>query len=124
MPVSYVTPRLISQLELLEPCGKGNERPLFAQKHVLFEHPRLFGARRNLLRAQVSSMTAPGDAAPDKIGFHPATEGPALDAICFRNVEELYSRIRENPDIAIAYEPEINEYMGLKSVQIVINHFQ
>ncbi len=124
MPVSYVTPRLISQLELLEPCGKGNERPLFAQKHVLFEHPRLFGARRNLLRAQVLSMTAPGDAAPDKIGFHPATEGPALDAICFRNVEELYSRIRDNPDIAIAYEPEINEYMGLKSVQIVINHFQ
>ena len=32
MPISYVTLPLIRQLSLLEPFGKGNNKPVFAEK--------------------------------------------------------------------------------------------
>ncbi len=124
MPISYVTEDLIHQLNLLEPYGKANEKPVFAQKHVYFEHPRLFGAKHNLLKCRIRSMTMAGDAEPDRLGFQAAVEGPAFDAVCFRNAEALYQRILENPDVSIVYEPQINDYMGRRRVQIVITHFQ
>ncbi len=125
MPISYVTEELIEQIGLLEPFGKGNEKPLFAQKHVYCDHPRLFGAKHNLLKTRVRSMVS-GKSESDSsgIGFRPVVEGPELDAICFHNVDELYKRIEENPDVAICYEPEINDYLGQRRIQIVISHFQ
>ncbi len=124
MPISYVTEDLIHQLSLLEPYGKANEKPVFAQRHVYFEHPRLFGAKHNLLKCRIRSMTQPGDSEPDRLGFQAAVEGPAYDAVCFRNAEALYRRILKNPDVSIVYEPQINDYMGRRRVQIVITHFQ
>lgn len=43
MPVSYITKRLISQMELLEPFGKGNTKPLFAQKDLKVLSCRILG---------------------------------------------------------------------------------
>ncbi len=123
MPISYVDEDLIHQLELLEPYGKANTKPVFAQKHVYFEHPRLFGAKHNLLKCRIRSMTIPGDADPDRLGFQASVEGPAYDAVCFRNAKELYDRIQKSPDVSIVYEPQINDYMGRRRVQIVITHF-
>lgn len=124
MPISYVSEKLIEQLKLLEPYGKGNEKPLFAEKNVYCEHPRLFGARHNLLKMRVRSMVVPGDAEPDRPGFQARTAGQAQDAVCFRNVDELYERICFSPDVALAYEVEFNDYMGQRRIQIVITHFQ
>lgn len=124
MPVCYVTENLVEQLDMLEPFGKANEKPVFAQKHVFFEHPRLFGAKHNMLRCRVRSMTAAGDADPDRLGFQAAVEGPAIDAVCFRNAEKLYERIQESPDVSIVYEPQIDEYMGRRRVEIIVTHFQ
>lgn len=124
MPISYVTEELVEELEELEPYGKGNEQPVFAQKHVYFEHPRLFGARHNLLRCRVRSMARPGDSDPDRLGFQAAVEGPAFDAVCFHHAEELYARIQQSPEVSITYKPQINEYMGRRRVQIVITHFR
>lgn len=124
MPVSYVTEDLVEQLNQLEPFGKGNEKPVFAQKHVFFEHPRLFGAKHNMLRCRVRSMTYPGDADPNRIGFQAAVEGASIDAICFRNAEQLYERILQSPDVSIVYQPQIDEYMGRRTVEIVVTNFQ
>ena len=124
MPIGYITEELIGQLQLLEPFGKGNEKPLFAQKHVYCDHPRVFGARHTLLKTRVRSLKDGADADPARIGYQAQTEGPEIDAICFRNVDELMKRIEENPDVALVYEPEINDYMGQRRIQIVISHFQ
>ena len=123
MPIQYVTEELIGQLEELAPFGKGNERPVFAQKHVYCEHPRLFGAKRNVLKMRIRSMRVPGDADPERPGFQARVEGPSFDAVCFRNAQDLYDRIMKNPDIAITYTPKIDEYMGRRRIQIVITHF-
>lgn len=124
MPISYVTENLVEELKMLEPFGKANEKPVFAQKHVYFEHPRLFGPKHNLLRCRVRSMSIPGDADPERLGFQAAVEGPAIDAVCFRNAEQLYERILRSPDVSIVYEPQIDEYMGRRRLEIVVTHFQ
>lgn len=124
MPISYVNEELIQEIAMLEPFGKGNERPVFAQKHVYFEHPRLFGAEHNLLKCRVRSMILGGDAEPNRPGFQAMVEGPSFDAVCFKDAEKLYHRILKKPDLSIIYEPQINEYMGRRRVQIVIRRFQ
>lgn len=124
MPVSYVTEALVEQLSLLEPFGKGNEKPVFAEKHAYLEHPRIFGAAHRVLKARVRSMRRGGDADPERMGFQADLVGPQYDAVYFRDVDALGRRIEENPDISIVYDPEINNYMGQRRVQIVISHFQ
>ena len=43
MPMSYVTIPLIRQLSLLEPFGKGNTKPVFAQKDMKVLNFRILG---------------------------------------------------------------------------------
>lgn len=34
MPIDYITEELIMQLSVIEPLGKGNEKPVFAEQHL------------------------------------------------------------------------------------------
>lgn len=124
MPVSYVTEELVKQLELLEPFGKGNEKPLFAQKHVYVDHPRVFGANHTLLRARVRSMRQGGSMDPDRPGFHADLEGPEIDAVCFKDVDALMERVRRCPELSIVYEAGINNYMNQNRLQLVIRYYR
>ena len=124
MPISYVTHELIRQISLLEPFGKGNEKPLFAQKHVFFDHPRIFGAKHTLLKARVRSMNTGDNISPGIREMHSFVEGPEIDAVCFKDVDLLQRRIEFSPDLSIVYEPEINDYLGQSRLQIVIRYFQ
>lgn len=60
MPVSYITKRLISQMELLEPFGKGNTKPLFAQKDLKVLSCRIFGKNRNVAKLQIQEAPVIG----------------------------------------------------------------
>lgn len=124
MPISYITEKLVGELELLAPFGKGNPKPLFAQKEVFCKHPRIFGANHSVLKMRVRSMTASGDSDPRKLGFQPAVEGPSFDGLSFKDVDALYERVSKSPEVSIVYYPEIDTYMGRNRVQIVITHFQ
>ena len=107
MPVSYVTEDLIEQLELLAPFGKANPKPVFAEKGVRCAFPRVFGANRNVLKARILTQNG--------------RPGPEL--ISFRNAEELKAAIEERESLAITYYPQINEYMGMRTVQIAVTRF-
>ena len=120
LPLSALTGELVDQLSLLEPFGKGNEKPLFADRHVLIEGQRLIGAKKNLLKMRVRHLRSTGSDGSSDL----TPEGPYFEAIAFRNAEELAARAAANPDVCIAYEPAWNEYMGVRNLQIIINHFQ
>ncbi|MGX8704724.1 MAG: single-stranded-DNA-specific exonuclease RecJ, partial [bacterium] len=124
MPVSYITEELVEQLTLLEPFGKANPRPVFADRQVSLAHPRIFGASRNVLKTRVRSLSVPGDSREDLIGFQPAEVGPAFDAVAFRNVEALSKKIVEDHWGMIAYYPKFNEYMGRKRIELEILNFR
>ena len=111
MPLRYVTEDLVHQLDLLAPFGKANPRPVFAQKGVVCTNPRIFGANRNVLKTR---LRVQGEGVQGMI---------MVDGIAFRNAEELMERIETGEPLSVVYYPQINEYMGRKSVQIVITRF-
>ena len=53
LPLAYVTEELIEELELLEPFGKGNTKPLFAEKNLKVQNLRVIGKNQNVLKFQV-----------------------------------------------------------------------
>lgn len=112
MPVSYVNEKLIGELELLAPFGKENEKPVFAEKNVLFTGAKLIGSSKNVLRAEAASLLPDGSCSR------------GVTAVCFRNGEALYERIRRDPHVSIVYYPSINEYNGRRSIQIVVTRFR
>ena len=124
MPVSYITEELVEQLALLEPFGKANPRPVFADRQVSLAHPRIFGANKNVLKTRVRSLAVPGDSREDLIGFQPAEIGPGFEAVAFRNVEALAEKIANDHWAMIAYYPKFNEYMGRRRVELEILNFR
>ena len=53
LPFPYITEQLIGELQLLEPFGKGNTKPLFAEKNLRVISPRIFGKNRNVLKCRL-----------------------------------------------------------------------
>ena len=55
MPVSYANIRLVNQLKLLEPFGKGNEKPVFADRNLYVKTASVIGKNKNVLRCQLET---------------------------------------------------------------------
>lgn len=105
MPFSYIDENIIEELELLEPFGNGNEKPLFAQKDVKILSQRIFGER-------VIKLVLEGG------------EGIKIDGLIFTDTKEFMLKRGENCFMDIIYYPQINEYMGRKSLQVLIKEWK
>ncbi|MBO5459862.1 MAG: single-stranded-DNA-specific exonuclease RecJ, partial [Lachnospira sp.] len=104
MPVSYVGMQLVEQLHVLEPFGKGNEKPVFADKNLTVRSANIIGKNRNVLKMQLESA-----------------DGHLVEAIQFKADEmrmPLYGQ-----KISIVYYPDINEYNGNRSLQFVVQEW-
>lgn len=122
LPVSHVTEKLLSDLEILEPFGNGNPKPVFAEQHFRILRAAKRGRNQNVLVMKVANAS-----------------GAQIDAICFQGIDELEQLIceewgekellklyagKENEiDIGLAYYPSINEYGGFRTMQIVVTDF-
>ena len=122
MPIDYITEDLIGQFAMLEPCGTGNPRPVFAESHFRILRAAIIGRNRNVLKMTVVN---PKGCRMEAVYFG---DIPAFQAF----VEKEYGRMevenmfrgRENSvDLAFTYYPEINEYNGRRSLQIIISHY-
>ena len=123
LPFANVNEELIEQLEVLEPFGKENAKPIFAEKDVEILNARIFGNRQNVLRMQVINA-----------------QGVRMNAVYFGGVQEflefLVNKYDENKvdmmlsgqrsgiKVSLTYYPTTNEYMGKTYLQIVIGHYQ
>ena len=122
MPFGCVTEGLVKELELLEPFGKGNTKPVFAARGVTLLGVRILGKNRNVLKLQVQDVN-----------------GCRIEAMLFRHAEDFLGRLEEQYGkteveallkgrgrqirISMTYYPDINEYMGKKTPQIVVTHY-
>lgn len=106
MPLSYVTQELILEFKILEPFGKGNEKPVFADKNIRVRESRIVGKSRNAVRLMLE----------DKAGGR-------YPAVYFGNAEEFTAFLAEKDVISILYYPEINSYMGRQEIQFVISGY-
>ena len=123
MPFLCVTEELGKELELLEPFGKGNTKPIFAARGVTLLGARILGKNRNVLKIKAQDAN-----------------GSVIEAMLFqnmegflKNMEETYGRMEVDAllqgrgghiKIAVTYYPDINEYMGKRTAQIVITHYR
>ncbi|MCI8576682.1 MAG: single-stranded-DNA-specific exonuclease RecJ [Lachnospiraceae bacterium] len=107
MPLEYISESLVEELKILEPFGQGNEKPQFAQKNLHIRSMRVLGRNRNAVK--LSLVTGQGLSMEGML----FTEGD-------RFVEELGSR----RGIDVIYYPNINEYNGNRTLQIVIREYK
>ena len=124
MPIDYITPELVEQLSLLEPFGKGNEKPVFADKGLALLSARILGKNRNVCKMQVRSSL-----------------GRVMEAMYFGDTEQLTTYLAEKytkdavralfdgrPQgtpivMSMVYYPEINHFNGRDTLQIVVKNY-
>ena len=106
MPVSYINRELVEEISLLEPFGKGNTRPLFAQKGLQVLSSRILGKNRNVAKLQLSDHT-----------------GCVMEAVYFGEADEFINAVKGSNSISVTYYPEINRYQGRETLQIVIRNY-
>lgn len=123
MPLDYISERLIGELSYLEPFGKGNSKPVFAEKNLAVCSARAVGQSGRVVRMRVANAAG---TMMDAVYFG--------DAKVFREyIEKKYGRAeteklfqgRKNAvHLSVIYYPSINEYNGLRSIQIVVQSYQ
>ena len=107
LPFSYVSERLVEELSLLEPFGKGNTKPVFAARNVRVLESRVLGKNQNVLRMKLMDES-----------------GTALEGIYFHNcMQEVLRDLQGKKAIHILYYPEINEFRGRRSLQLRIQGY-
>lgn len=107
LPFPYITERLVQELEILEPFGKGNPKPLFAGKDLRVISPRIFGKNRNVLKCRLEDP-----------------QGNQMEAVYFGDVEACLKAMEQKKVMAFTYYPSVNEYMGRRNVQVTIVNYQ
>jgi len=108
MPLEYISENLVSELKMLEPYGMGNEKPQFAQKGLMIRGiPRVFGKNRNVVK--MSLVTG---------------QGKPMDAILFADGDRFMEEQQGKTMIDVIYYPDVNEYNGNRTLQIVIKDYK
>ena len=107
LPFPYITERLVNELELLEPFGKGNPKPLFAERNLRAVSPRIFGKNRNVLKCRLQDQ-----------------QGNQMEAVYFGDVEDCLRAMERRQVMSFTYYPTLNEYMGRRTLQLTIVNYQ
>lgn len=106
MPLSYVNMQFVESLSLLEPFGNGNKKPVFACKDVPISHVQLRGKNKNVAGFLLTDET-----------------GRKLSGIYFGEAERFYEEMQGRQSLHIVYYPDINEFRGNRSLQIVVTNY-
>lgn len=101
LPVDFLTQNFIKQLDILEPFGKGNEKPVFAQSNVRANRAEIIGKNKNVLKITFNSRNC-------------------KSGVCFHDIETKEQFLNQNGklyDFKMLYYPTLNEWNGVTSIQ-------
>ena len=123
LPMSYFTADTIRQLSVLEPCGKSNTKPVFADRNIRITRANIVGVNRNVLKLHLLD-----------------SRGNPVAGVYFGEIEKFLAFLsekfgkeevdaamhgRENSiQFAAVYEPSVDTYGGRESVQAIIRRFR
>lgn len=123
LPMSYFTVDTIRQLSVLEPCGKSNTRPVFADRNIRITRANIVGVNRNVLKLHLLD-----------------SRGNPVAGVYFGEVEKFLTFLSEkfgseevdaamhgkenSIQFAAVYEPAVDTYSGRESVQAIIRRFR
>ena len=103
LPFAYANEDLIAELSRMEPFGQGNVRPCFGQRHVEIRSARVLGKNRNVVKLSLRDEA-----------------GTVREAIAFTDGDAFLAEMAESKYFAVLYFPELNEYLGRTSLQLVL----
>lgn len=103
MPLEYINEKLILELGGLEPFGKANPKPVFADKNISIRNIRAIGKDKQYTRMTIAKDSG---IVIDAVGFFPCTE---LETVYYKNGR-----------ISCTYYPEINEFRDKKQIQVCV----
>lgn len=101
LPIDFLTQNFIKQLDILEPFGKGNEKPVFAQSNVRANRAEIIGQNKNVLKITFNSRNC-------------------KSGVCFHDIEAKEQLLNQNGklyDFKMLYYPTLNEWNGVTSIQ-------
>lgn len=101
IPIDFLTQNFIKQLDILEPFGKGNEKPVFAQSNVRANRAEIIGQNKNVLKITFNSRNC-------------------KSGVCFHDIEAKEQLLNQNGklyDFKMLYYPTLNEWNGVTSIQ-------
>ncbi len=123
MPMDYPKPHLIKEFSVLEPFGKDNPRPVFGDRGIRIKRMWTVGKNNDSLKFEFITQ-----------------KGVCVDGIRFRDKDKIIAYLEEKfgkdqveaafrgrPNdivLSIIYNPEINSYRGMDTVQIIVEHYQ
>ena len=123
LPIGFISEPLIHELKQLEPFGKGNEKPLFAEKDLKIKSAFIIGKNASGIKFRVENQY-----------------GREMEALYFGDVEAFFTFIEQtygakeveklktgrsmDATLTITYSPRMNEYNGFKSIQLMIQNYR
>lgn len=123
MPLGYISQTLIEQLQVLEPFGKGNEKPVFADKNLKILRAYHMGKQKNMLRMFLENESG---AQMEAVLFRGCEDFELYLAERFSEgeVEKIFKGQENDIRIAVTYYPSINTFQGQSKLQITILGWQ
>ena len=107
MPLEYISEALVNELKSLEPFGQGNERPQFAQQNLRIRSLRALGRNNNAVRMTVVTE-----------------QGRPMEAMVFTEADKFVEEAKNSRSMDVIYYPDINEYNGNRTLQIVVRAYK
>lgn len=123
LPLGYVSEQMVDELKLLEPFGKGNEKPLFAERGLRIKSVFILGKNASGIRLKVINKY---NKEMDALYFGDLDTflGYLEEKYGEEELDKLKSGRGNNIKITISYYPRINEYNGFRNVQVMIQNYR
>lgn len=120
LPLEYLNLHLIEELNVLEPFGKGNAKPVFGVRDAKITKAMLLGKDKNVLKLKLltnNNITIDAMIFNDLENF----ESKIIEKYGNEELDNLYNKSNNNISMDFTFYPSINEWNGNKSIQIVVN---
>ena len=122
LPPRFMGTAMTRELELMEPCGNGNPKPLFVTRNIRLLFAKVLGKNRNVIRLDAQDDTG---ARMNLIRFGDADEFAAgIDEGAGKGAFEGLLRGAGNVTIDMVYYPDINSWNGRESMQYIVKDFR
>lgn len=120
LPLEYLNLHLIEELNVLEPFGKGNAKPVFGVRDAKITKAMLLGKDKNVLKLKLLTNN---DITIDAMIFNDLEnfESKIIEKYGNEELDNLYNKSNNNIPMDFTFYPSINEWNGNKSIQIVVN---
>lgn len=123
MPIHYISEEFIEELSFLEPFGKGNPKPVFAEKNLRILSAALIGKNKNVMKMMVQNHTG---FAIEAIYFQKAEEMAAyiLEKFGKSEADKMFAGKENKVLLSMTYYPAVNEFNGNRTLQMNVLNYQ